>query len=108
MSRLSLLSLLFGSDESEDGEADLHQCGHCKEMFTSLSTYISHKIEKPCKAPSKNHNNVNETETEADEEMQEKGSPGASRRLKVKWLLHIINKSSVYTFRCRVVYCIFC
>ena len=38
------------SDDSEDGEADLHQCGHCREMFTNLTLYITHKIERPCRA----------------------------------------------------------
>eukprot|EP00794_Sanderia_malayensis_P006321 gene6321-7045_t len=37
-------------EESEDGDADLHQCGHCRQMFTNLSLYITHKIEKPCRA----------------------------------------------------------
>lgn len=58
-------------DESEDGEADLHQCGACKEMFTSLSSYITHKIEKPCRESSRQQNHANKIETEAEEEMQQ-------------------------------------
>ena len=71
-------------DEGEDGEADLHQCGSCKEMFTNLSSYIMHKIEKPCRGPSRPPNHGNENEMEADEEMHGKDSPGANKRMKVR------------------------
>ena len=71
-------------DESEDSEADLHQCGHCKEMFTSLSVYITHKIEKLCKLPSRPHNHVKENDIEAAEDMQGSESPGTSKRCKVQ------------------------
>ena len=38
----------FSDDENEDGEPDLHQCGHCKLMFNNLTKYITHKLQKVC------------------------------------------------------------
>ena len=52
-------------------------------MFTSLSVYITHKIEKLCKLPSRPHNHVKENDIEAAEDMQGNESPGASKRCKV-------------------------
>lgn len=35
-------------EEHDEGEPDLHQCGHCKLMFNNLSKYITHKLQKVC------------------------------------------------------------
>lgn len=36
-------------EENEGGgEPDLHQCGHCKQMFYNFTKYITHKLQKVC------------------------------------------------------------
>ena len=44
----SLLIQFFVDEEQEEGEPDLHQCGHCKLMFNNLKRYITHKVQKEC------------------------------------------------------------
>ena len=41
--------LFTGHDSSgEDEEPDLFQCGKCKQMFTNLQRYLTHKQERNC------------------------------------------------------------
>ncbi|XP_065066838.1 uncharacterized protein LOC135692582 [Rhopilema esculentum] len=66
--------LSLSSDEGEDGDSDLHQCGYCKEMFTNLTLYISHKIERPCRTgPAGKNHQWNNDEMEAENEEKERG-----------------------------------
>ncbi|XP_066911364.1 uncharacterized protein [Clytia hemisphaerica] len=43
------LSLSSSDEENEEGgEPDLHQCGHCRQMFFNFTKYITHKLQKAC------------------------------------------------------------
>lgn len=45
------LSLSSSDDENESGGRDLHQCGHCRQMFYNFTEYIKHKLQKTCWNP---------------------------------------------------------
>ena len=75
--------LIVFADDSEDGEADLHQCGHCREMFTNLTLYITHKIERPCRAGPAGQYPPHEPDSEItmEDEGREKNGSGGSGKL---------------------------
>jgi len=44
-----MIYLFIADDENEEGgEPDLHQCGHCQQMFYNFTKYITHKLQKVC------------------------------------------------------------
>ena len=73
------------ADEGEDGDSDLHQCGCCKEMFTNLTLYISHKIERPCRTgPAGKSHQWNNEEMEAEDEEKERGISNKESKVRGK------------------------
>ncbi|XP_057296858.1 uncharacterized protein LOC130625771 isoform X4 [Hydractinia symbiolongicarpus] len=95
------LSLSSSDEEHDEGEPDLHQCGHCKLMFNNLSKYITHKLQKVCwsenataeePAWSLDRNGSSSPETSTKEEADEEIEQLLQSNIKVKNLNQDLQK----------------